>query len=105
MSLLESKIEASVQALAEAIRNLHGCEARWLESIFVKETYGDDVVWQGEVQLFSLLGHPTASFAYAWSHETTQGKRKFYAVLRQGPVDSPQAAVRVAIVAEYKERD
>ena len=29
------------------------------------------------------------------------GKRKFFAVLHQGPVDSPQAAVRAAIVAEF----
>ena len=30
------------------------------------------------------------------------GKRKFVAVLHQGPVTSPQAAVKAAIVSEYK---
>jgi hypothetical protein len=40
----------------------------------------------------------------AWSYVTDEksGKRKFFAVLHQGPVDSPHAAVRAAIVAEYR---
>ncbi len=35
---------------------------------------------------------------YAWSVDG-----RVTAVLREGPVDSPQAAVRAAIVAEHKE--
>ena len=33
------------------------------------------------------------------------GKRKFFAVLHQGPVDSPETAVRAAIVAQYKRKE
>jgi hypothetical protein len=37
--------------------------------------------------------HPTAQHCYTWPYETENGKRKFFAVLHQGPVDSPQNAV------------
>lgn len=104
MSTSKLEIEAPVQALAEAIRNLHGCKAMWIESVHVKEIFQGDTAWEGEVQVFSLSGHPTATRCYAWSHVTDEktGKRKFYAVLHQGPVDSPVNAVRAAIVAEYR---
>jgi hypothetical protein len=99
-----SKTE-SIETLTEAIRNLHGCEAVWVESVPVKETFQGETVWEGVVQVFDLKDHLTASRCYAWSYLTDEktGKRRFYAVLHQGPVDSPQVAVRAAIVAEYRE--
>jgi hypothetical protein len=43
------------------------------------------------------------SRAYAWSSPIGGStKRRFFAVVRQPPVDSPQAAVRAAIIAEQK---
>lgn len=105
--MIQTKVseEAPVTALVEAIRNLHGCEARWFESVPVKETFQGKTVWEGTVQVFSLSGHPSASRCYAWSYVSDEktGKRKFFAVLHQGPVDSPQAAVRTAIVAEHRQ--
>jgi hypothetical protein len=97
--------EASVQALREAIRNLHGCESTWIESVPAKETFEGQTVWEGTVQVFDLVGHPTAKRCYAWSYETGEGgKRRFIAVLHQGPVDSPQAAVRAAIVQDSRQK-
>lgn len=46
---------------------------------------------------------PTALRAYAWSHVVNDSeRRRFVAVLHDGPVDSPEAAVRAAIVKESK---
>lgn len=100
-------IEAPIEALIEAIRNLHGCKATWVESVPVKETFQGKTVWEGTVHVFDLTGHPTASRCYAWSYVSDEktGKRKFFAVLHQGPVNSPQAAVRAAIVAEYQTKE
>ena len=57
------------------------------------ETFQGKTVWEGVVQVFSLSGHPTASRCYAWSHLVDDsGKRKFVAVLHEGPVDSPETA-------------
>lgn len=86
------------------MHNLHVCKAKWIESVPVKEIFEGQTVWEGEVQVFELTGHPAASRCYAWSYVTDErtGKRKFFAVLHQGSVDSPQAAVRAAIVAEFR---
>ena len=90
--------------LKEAIRLLHSCEAEHVETVSVNETFQGQPVWQGEVEVFNLRGHPTARRAYAWSHETDKGKR-YVAVLELPPIDSPRAAVRAAIVEEAKRKD
>jgi hypothetical protein len=53
------------------------------------------VVWEGEVLIFDLRGHPDATTCYAWEVD-----KNVTAVLHQGPVDSPEAAVRASILAE-----
>jgi hypothetical protein len=69
----------------------------------VRETFKGKPVWEGVVHVFDLTGHPTATRAYAWSSPIEgSSKRRFFAVLHQPPVDSPQAAVRAAIVAEQR---
>ena len=87
--------------LKKAILDLHGCEADHVETVPVKEVFQGQAVWQGEVEVFNIRGHPKAKRAYAWSHETEKGKR-YVAVLELPPVDSPQSAVRAAIVSEAR---
>jgi hypothetical protein len=90
--------EVHIQALVAAIRHLQGCEPTWVESVAVTETFEGETVWQGEVQVFDLQGHPTAKRAYGWSHAVDNSdRRRFVAVLHEGPINSPQAAVRAAI--------
>ncbi len=97
--------EAGVDALREAIKYTHGVDSKFLESVPVHETFEGAIVWDGEVQVFELVRHPQARKAYAWSHETEPGRRRFYAVLHVGPVDSAVAAVRAAIVADARSRN
>lgn len=66
----------------------------------MNETFQGQTIWEATVEVFDLAGHPTAKRCYAWSHATTGKKRRFVAVLHQGPVDSPEKAVRAAIVRE-----
>ena len=92
-----------ITILQEAIFNLHGSKSKWLESVSVKEVFEGETVWEGAVQVFKLTDHPTAKKCYAWSYLVNEsGKRKFVAVLHQGPVDSPQNAVRAGIISENK---
>ena len=86
--------------LEQAIRDLHGLEATHLRSEYVREMFRGKVAWEGEVEVFAVSGHPKAAHAYAWEHETDEGKRAFVAVLGIPPVNSAQDAVRAAIVAE-----
>ncbi len=89
--------------LREAVEKMHGGSAMLAQSVPVRETFQGKTVWEGVVHVFDLAGHPIATRAYAWSSPIEGStKRRFYAVLHQPPVDSPQTAVRAAIVAEHR---
>lgn len=95
-------LEVPIPALQDAIRHLHGCESTFVEAVPVREEFQGQVAWVGQVCVFDLIGHPTATRAYAWSHATEGTRRRFVAVLHSGPIDSPQNAVKAAIVSEAK---
>jgi hypothetical protein len=96
-------IENDVANLTHSIECQHGGTATLAQSVPVKETHAGAVVWEGVVHVFDLKGHPAASRAYAWSSPIEgSDKRRFFAVLHQGPVKSPVDAVRAAIVAERR---
>lgn len=91
--------EAGIDALQIAIKNMHGVDSKWIESVPVHETFKGETVWQGEVQVFELMGHAKAKRAYAWSHATEGARRRFVAVLGIAPVNSAVDAVRAAIAS------
>jgi hypothetical protein len=94
--------DAGLQALREEIKYMYGCDSTWVESVAVREEQGGRVLWDGEVQRFTLLGHPRAKECFAWSH-TSEGKpRRHHVVLREPPVDGPEAAVRTALRADAR---
>jgi hypothetical protein len=93
-----------IAELQSAILKLHGCTATYLETVAVTETFQGETVWQGEVEVFEILGHPKAKRAYAWGHvagESDQGRR-YVTVLELPPVNSPQTAVKAAVMQEIK---
>jgi hypothetical protein len=96
-------IRNDTDQLREAVEKMHGGTATLAQSVPVREAFEGKPVWEGVVHVFDLTGHPTANRAYAWSSPLEGStKRRLFAVLHQPPVDSPQAAVRAAIVAEHK---
>lgn len=98
-------MSSEVGQLREAVEHMHGGSATLIQSVPVRETFEGNPVWEGVVHVFDLARHPTATRAYAWSSPIEGStKRRFFAVLHQPPVDSPQAAVRAAIVAEQRRR-
>jgi hypothetical protein len=101
---LGKEASTKMKSLKQAIRDLHGCDSTWAESVSVIESFQNQAVWEGAVEVFDLDGHPTAMCCYAWSHRTDEGKLRHVAVLHQGPVDSPETAVRAAIVQESREK-
>ncbi|HYJ88084.1 MAG TPA: hypothetical protein VEW46_18600 [Pyrinomonadaceae bacterium] len=90
--------------LKTAIRNMHGCESEYVETVPVTETFKGETVWNGDVEVFTIRGHPKAKRAYAWSHATGKNDqaRRYVAVLELPPVESPETAVKVAVAAEIK---
>jgi hypothetical protein len=94
----------NIARLKDTIRRLHGCDATHVESVPVTETFHGQTVWEGHVEVFCLIGHPKAQRCYAWTHSEGQAGERSVAVLEMPPVDSPQSAVRAAIVAESKKK-
>jgi hypothetical protein len=94
-----------IQELEGVIHHLHGATAHHLESVPVVETFQDQIVWDGIVEVFSLKGHPKTDKVYAWIHTTDDPERpkRHVTVLHIPPVVSPQTAVQAAIVQEFRE--
>jgi hypothetical protein len=89
------------------VSQLHNCGAVWRETVPVHEVFRGQTVWQGEVEVFDLTGHPKAKRAYAWSHregKNDEGER-FVTVLEIPPVESAITAVRASIIADKKKRE
>ena len=84
--------ELPIAEFQNAIQATHCCESSFRKKVRVHEEFKGQTVWEGEVLVFYLMKHPTAKKCYAWSVDG-----RVTAVLHEGPVDSPEAAVRAAI--------
>jgi hypothetical protein len=93
-----------IEELKETIRRLHGTESTHVQSVPVTEQHGGRTVWEGIVEIFELHGHPKATHAYAWAHETDDPEKpkRHVTVLKIPPVVSPETAVRAAIIQEFR---
>jgi len=93
-----------IERLQMAVEHLHKCSAVHSRTAPVHEVFRGQTVWQGEVEVFDVTGHPKAKRVYAWSHaegKNDQGER-FVAVLEIPPVESPETAVRAQIVKDVR---
>jgi hypothetical protein len=91
--------------LKQALERLHHCQATFLENVVVVEKFGEKTVWSGVVSVFGINGHLQATKCYAWSppiEESTE--RRYFAVLHVPQIDSPEKAVRAAIVHDHKKK-
>jgi hypothetical protein len=88
--------------LRSTIRRLHQCEASHTRTEAVKETINGQVLWEGNVEVFALLGHDRALRCYAWGHVNEQGQWEVTTVLAIPPVVSAGTAVLAAVAAKIK---
>lgn len=97
--------EATSSDLLRAVEGLHNCRATFLRKERVNEMFEGETAWEGSVSVFSV-DHPEADTCYAWSSPVEgSDRRKFYAILKKPPVDSPEAAVRASIVRDYRSEE
>ena len=90
----------ALESLKQAVERLRDCRAEWIQSVPVDESFQGRPVWQGEVDVFGLSGHPSADRFYARSEPVESSvTRSVFAVLHTGPVASALQAVRASIVA------
>ncbi len=89
---------ADFMVLKQAVEALHQCEANYIASEHVRESFAGEVVWDGAVSLFGITGHPAATMCYAWSVQEPGGSPPaIYAALRMAPIDSSRDAVRASL--------
>ncbi len=88
--------------LRSTIKRLHQCEASHSRTESVKEVINGQVLWDGKVEVFALLGHDRALRCYAWGHLNNSGQWEVTTVLAIPPVVSAQTAVLAAIAARIK---
>ena len=63
--------DTGVARLQNAIRRLSGCESGYLETVTVSESFHGfktNRMWQGEVLVFEIRGHPHAKRARQNTH-------------------------------------
>ena len=93
-----------LEELRDEIRRVHGAEATHVESVPVTEIFEGRTVWEGNVEVFDLIDHPTAVRVYAWSHDADNpaNPKRLVAVLQLPPIKSAHDAVKAAIIQDFR---
>ena len=94
-----------IERIQQVILHLHKADSTWVESVPVREVFQGRTIWQGPVEVFTLLNHPKAKRCFAWSHKDGKddSDERFVAVLEIPPIKSAHDAVKVAIAHEVRE--
>jgi hypothetical protein len=91
-------MSAYLHNLSEAVAALHGCDCTHSGTSRVVEFWEGSKVFDGDVETFTLSGHPKAGEAFAWAfHNGTEPQ--YLAVLKVPPINDPSDAVRAAIAS------
>jgi hypothetical protein len=85
--------------LSEAIARMHDCSVTHSETVRVIEKVGGEFAFNGDVEIFDLLGHPKATKAFGWAWKDGAGEIQYIGVLNVPPIDSPREAVQAAIAS------
>ena len=88
--------------LQVAVQRLFNCEAIFSTTVPIREEVNGEILWEGEVKVFDLIGHPKARRCYAWTHPND--KSRTVAVLEIPPVTTALAAVKASLIAATKQR-
>ncbi|HLZ15441.1 MAG TPA: hypothetical protein VKQ08_00275 [Cyclobacteriaceae bacterium] len=83
-----------IARLQVAIQHLHGCSATWVESVLIHEKFQGAPLWDGQVEVFDLTGHPNAKRCYGWTFDEPE---QFITILELPPVTDAQSAVKVGV--------
>ena len=90
--------------MAQAIYDRHGVKAIHVGTECVLETVRGKVVWKGEVEVFTISGHPEARLCYAWTYKEGPTEQ-VAAVLGVPPIRTELDAVRAFIADEVKKQE
>jgi hypothetical protein len=95
-------VSERIEQIRAAVELHANCQATHIQSLHVKERFNARNVWEGVVEVFAIDGNPEAKQAYGWQTKNDNGGSDTTVVLGVPPVNSAQAAVRAAIVAQAR---
>ena len=81
------------------VEHLHNCIAVHRETVPVREVFKGETLWQGDVEVFDLTGHPKAKRCYGWSYGEPE---EIITILELPPVTDAQSAVKVGVSYQIK---
>lgn len=87
----------NMRDLRLAVQALHSCRALHERSVKVQRQSASETTWTGNVEVFTLFGHPTADRAYAWSTQDEKGQIQNTVYLHSAAIPSAKAAVLAAL--------
>jgi len=87
--------------LQVAIKKTFGNESKHVETLRVFESFAGKVVFDGEVEVFTITGHPSAKRCYAWAKDHETGSDSFV-VLERPPITDALSAVRAVLATIVK---
>ena len=94
----DSSEPENVRSIQDAIKEMHGCESRHVETVpVIHGTVAERIM----VELFDVFGHATAKRAYAWQYRDGE-EMKTIAVLENPAVKSAAGAVELIIVTNAR---
>lgn len=88
-----------IERLQMVISHLHECDSKHVESVPVHEVFKGKTLWEGDVEVFDLIGHPKAKRCYGWSYGEPE---EFITILEIPPVTDAQSAVKVGVSYQIK---
>lgn len=91
-----------IPELRATVRRVHHCEASHTRTEGVRQVIDGKVLWEGNVEVFALLGHDHALRCYAWGNLDGHGRWEVTTVLAIPPVVSAETAVLAALAAKIK---
>lgn len=91
--------------LAATVQRIHQCQASHTRTEPVREMINGQVLWEGRVEVFALLGHDRALRCYAWGHLHEEGQWEVTTVLAIPPIVSASTAVLAAVAAKIREQE
>lgn len=96
-------VNPDIPHLQKAISRLTGCNSKYVETTAVTECFHGfrgEVLWQRDVAVFEIEGHPKAARVYAWANKHPDREpTRHVIVLEIPPVDSACTAIAAAMAA------
>ncbi len=90
-----------VEHLRKAISKTFGLDSAHIETVKVVETFRGKVMFNGDVEVFTVTGQSDVARAYAWAEDIATGSNSTV-VLERPPIKTALDAVRAALASAVK---